>query len=115
MRGGAWATRPPGSELPDVHGVDVAPPPVNENERSSGSWSPAKICVVYFDTDDMPALLLPRPIPRHALLAAGRHGIPPPSRDLREIAIAGYPEAVSTDRAAQGKAVSLFLSDTING
>jgi hypothetical protein len=35
--------------------------------------------------------------------------------DLREIAIAGYPEAVSTDRIAQGKAVSLFLPDSING
>jgi hypothetical protein len=35
--------------------------------------------------------------------------------DLREIAIAGYQDAVSTDRAAQGKAVSLFVSDTLNG
>jgi hypothetical protein len=35
--------------------------------------------------------------------------------DLREIAIAGYPEAVSTDRVAQGKSVSLFLSDAVNG
>jgi hypothetical protein len=35
--------------------------------------------------------------------------------DPREIAIAGYQDAVSTDRAAQGKAVSLFVSDTLNG
>ena len=40
--------------------------------------------------------------------------------DLREIALAGYTlagytEAVSTDRNAQGKAVTLFLSDTVNG
>jgi hypothetical protein len=42
--GYAWrsmAIRPPVQRLPDFHGVDVAPPPVNENERSSGSWSPA--------------------------------------------------------------------------
>jgi hypothetical protein len=35
--------------------------------------------------------------------------------DLREIALAGYADAASTDRAAQGKAVSLFLSDAANG
>jgi hypothetical protein len=35
--------------------------------------------------------------------------------DLREIALAGYTDAVSTDRNAQGKAVTLFLSDTVNG
>jgi hypothetical protein len=47
----------------------------------------------------------------------GRHviSVEVDDADLREIAIAGYPEAVSTDRVAQGKAVSLFLSDTING
>ena len=47
----------------------------------------------------------------------GRHviSVEVDDADLREIAIAGYPEAVSTDRAAQGKAVNLFLSDAING
>ncbi len=35
--------------------------------------------------------------------------------DLREIAMAGYADAVSTDRTAQGKAVSLFVSDAVNG
>ncbi len=35
--------------------------------------------------------------------------------DLREIVLAGYPDATSTDRAAQGKAISLFVSDTVNG
>jgi hypothetical protein len=35
--------------------------------------------------------------------------------DLREIALAGYADAASTDRTAQGKAVSLFLSDAVNG
>jgi hypothetical protein len=46
----------------------------------------------------------------------GRHviSVEVDDADLREIAIAGYPEAVSTDRAAQGKAISLFLSDSIN-
>ena len=35
--------------------------------------------------------------------------------DLREIALAGYPDAVATDRAAQSKAITLFVSDAING
>ena len=35
--------------------------------------------------------------------------------DLREIAVAGYPEAVSTDRTAQSKALTLFVSDAVNG
>ncbi len=35
--------------------------------------------------------------------------------DLREIAVAGYPDAASTDREAQSKAVSLFLSDAVYG
>ena len=35
--------------------------------------------------------------------------------DLREIAVAGYPDAVSTDRIAQAKAVGLFVSDAVNG
>jgi hypothetical protein len=35
--------------------------------------------------------------------------------DLNEIALAGYPDAVSTDRTAQGKAIGLFLSDAVNG
>ncbi len=34
--------------------------------------------------------------------------------DLREIAVAGYEDATSTDREAQSKAVSLFLSDSVN-
>ncbi len=33
--------------------------------------------------------------------------------DLREIVLAGYSDAASTDREAQSKAVSLFLSDAI--
>ncbi len=33
--------------------------------------------------------------------------------DLRDIAVARYPNAASTDREAQSKAVSLFLSDAI--
>ena len=47
----------------------------------------------------------------------GRHviSVEVDKADLGEIAIAGYPEAVSTDRVAQGKAVSLFLSDAVNG
>jgi hypothetical protein len=39
----------------------------------------------------------------------GRHVV---SVEVDEADIAGYPEAVSTDRIAQGKAVSLFLSDS---
>jgi hypothetical protein len=35
--------------------------------------------------------------------------------DLREIAVAGYKDATSIDREAQGKAVGLFLSDAVNG
>ena len=34
--------------------------------------------------------------------------------DLREIAVAGYEDTTSTDREAQSKAVSLFLSDAVN-
>ncbi len=34
--------------------------------------------------------------------------------DLREIILAGYPDAASTAREAQSKAVSLFLSDAVN-
>jgi hypothetical protein len=34
--------------------------------------------------------------------------------DLREIVLAGYPDAASTDRDAQSKAVSLFVSDAVN-
>ncbi len=34
--------------------------------------------------------------------------------DLREIAVAGYEDATSTDCEAQSKAVSLFLSDAVN-
>jgi hypothetical protein len=33
--------------------------------------------------------------------------------DLREIAVAGYPDAAATDREAWSKAVSLFLSDDV--
>jgi hypothetical protein len=32
-----------------------------------------------------------------------------------QIALAGYPDAVSKDRAAQSKAVSQFLSDAVKG
>jgi hypothetical protein len=52
-----------------------------------------------------------------SLLIVAPRFVPPDSIDceLRQIAIAGYQDAVSTDRAAQGKAVSLFVSDTLNG
>jgi autotransporter passenger strand-loop-strand repeat protein len=103
----------PFQRVPDFH--DVGTPPVNDNERKL--W----LMVASNDVDlawgiCMATSSKERLARYRARQKKGRHVISVEVDDanLREIAIAGYPEAVSTDRAAQGKAISLFLSDSIN-